>query len=235
MRKWNKVFFIAIILFFGLNVSAQNSPFRFGIKAGLNLSSATVGDATDTDFKTGYHIGGTVDYLLPKNFLIQSGLYFSTKGSKIDKLNGSDYIPTAPDFTHTFNELYLELPIHGAYKLNVSNHFNVVFGVGPYFGYGIGGKTKEKLNSGTWSGGITEHEWDTFGDGVYDEGLSHLHGETLKRFDFGIGAGIDLEYRKFILGIGYECSLINIADNEDSYQKSQYRNSNIQISVGYKF
>lgn len=237
MKKTNnfKQLLFVGLLCMSLNMSAQTAPFRFGVKAGLNLSSAIV-DAADTDLKTGYHIGGTVEYLLPKNFLIQSGLLFSVKGSKINNLNENDYIGGRPDFTHTFNELYLELPLYGAYKMDFSNNFNIVFGLGPYFGYGIGGKTKQKLNSGVWSGGITEREWDTFGDGVFDESLGHLHGVILKRLDIGIGVSCDLEYRKFILGIGYECSLKNIAINEAVYYREfEYKNSNIQISVGYKF
>ncbi|WP_291530562.1 porin family protein [Bacteroides sp. UBA939] len=236
MRIWNKVFFTAAVLFFSLNLLAQDSSFRFGVKAGLNLSTAIVNEATNTRFKTGYHIGGTVDYLLPKNFLIQSGLYLSAKGSKIDNLYGSNYMGGKPDFTHTFNQFYLELPIRGAYRLNVSNDFNIVLGVGPYLGYGIGGKTKQKLNSGTWSEGNTEIEWDTFGNGVFDEGRDYLRGETLKRFDLGIGFGVDLEYRKYVLGIGYQCSVMDIASDDYYYPDLRYKNSvNIQISVGYKF
>ena len=199
------------------------------------MSNTTVSDATNTDLKTGYHIGGTVEYLLSEKFLIQSGLLFSTKGSKIYQLNRSDYIPSPSDCTHTFNELYLELPLYGAYRMNLSRNLNIVLGVGPYFGYGIGGKTKEKLHSGVWGDGSTERKWNTFGDGVFDESFNHLRGETLKRFDIGIGVGVDLEYRKFILGIGYGHSLKNIAENDYYGGDLKYRNNNTQFSIGYKF
>ncbi|MBT1702539.1 porin family protein [Chryseosolibacter indicus] len=233
MKNLKNLLFLGIVLFVKLNVSAQTSPLRFGIKTGLNLSSATVHDATGTNSKTGYHIGGTLEYSFSQKFLIKSGLLFSTKGSKIDQLNASSYIPSPIDDTHTFNASYLILPLHGAYRLNVNNTVDIVLGAGPYFGYGIGGKTTQKLNSGSWSNGSTENEWKTFGSGVYDENRNWLHGTTLKQLDIGIGATLDFEYQNFVLGIGYEQGLKNIA-TQDSYYKPQYKNRAIQASIGYK-
>jgi hypothetical protein len=234
MSFFKKLLFVGFVFCASFSLPAQTSSFRFGIETGLNLSTALVNDATCMKLKAGYRIGGTVEYLLPKNFLIQSGLFFSAKGSKIENLNTGNYEGGEPDFTHTFNQFYLELPLYGAYRMNVSDKFNVTFGGGPYFGYGLGGKVKEKLNSSAWGDGSTQIEWDTFGDGVYDEELDYLRGETLKRFDIGIGVKVDFEYHKFILGIGTEYSLKNIAVN-DSYGDPQYRNVNLRISLGYKY
>lgn len=230
----SKVLLFAIVsLFINQHVSAQTSPVSFGIKAGYNLSGATVNDATGTNSKSGYHIGGTFEYSLSKKFLIQSGLIFSTKGSKIHQLNASGYIPQPPDDTHTFNQSYLVLPIYGAYKLNVKKDFNIVFGAGPYLGYGIGGRTTQKLNKGSWSEGVTEISWNTFGDGIFDETRDWLRGTTLKRLDIGVGANVNFEYRQFILGIGYEQGLKNIAE-QDNRQNLDYKNNSFQFSIAYK-
>jgi len=96
--------FVVVLLFANSNLSAQTLSPRFGIKAGFNLSNATVNDARGTDSKAGYHIGGTFEHPLSERFLIQSGLFFSAKGSKVHVLNGSHYIPSPPDDTHTFND-----------------------------------------------------------------------------------------------------------------------------------
>lgn len=188
MKKNNlrKVLLFAVVsLFINQRISAQTSPFNFGIKAGFNLSDATVNDATGTNSKSGYHIGGTFEYSLSKKFLIQSGLIFSTKGSKIHQLNASGYIPQPPDDTHTFNQSYLVLPIYGAYKLHVKKDFNIVFGAGPYLGYGIGGRTTQKLNKGSWSEGVTEVSWNTFGDGIFDETRNLAAWYNIKTFGYG--------------------------------------------------
>lgn len=106
-------------------------------------------------------------------------------------------------------------------------------GAGPYIGYGIGGTTKQKLNSGSWSDGATEEKWKTFGDGVFDESRNWLHGTTLKRLDAGVGANIDFGYRKLMVGIGYEHGLRNIAVQKNN-NGQQYKNKTLQVSVGYK-
>lgn len=234
MTNLKDIFFVALILVVSLNVSGQTSPFQFGVKAGYNLSNATVNDATTTNSKSGYHIGGFLEYSLSKKIYIQPGLFISTKGSKIYQLNKSGYIPSPIDDTHTFNESYITVPVYGAYKLNVTNDFKIVLGVGPYFGYGIGGETRQKLNSGSWPGGVTEVKWKTFGNGVYDENRDWLRGETLKRLDIGLGANINFEYHKFILGIVYEQGLRNIAAQKNSPNLS-YKNNSLQFYAGYKF
>ncbi|QDW21105.1 porin family protein [Flavobacterium sp. KBS0721] len=235
MTNLQNLIVISVLLLFNLKLSAQTltSPLRIGVKFGFNSSNATVNDAANTDSRNGYHIGAIFEYSLSERFLVQSGLYFSTKGSKVNQLNKSQYIPSAIDDTHTFNQSYVTLPVYGAYKLNVTNQFKIIFGVGPYFGYGIGGKTTQKLNSGSWSEGITQREWNTFGNGVYDQSRDWLHGTTLKRFDIGAGANIDFEYHKFILGVGYEKGLRNIAVNENA-SGLKYKNNNLQVSFGYR-
>lgn len=235
MKTLKITLLVSIFLCMSSNLLSQASPFQFGIKAGVNISSAFVDDASSTKFKYGYHIGLTVDYQLPKNFLLQSGLFFSMKGAKIENLNTTGYIGGTPSFSHTFNASYIELPIRGAYRLQLSEKATIIIGVGPYLGYGIGGKTKEKLNNGMWSGGENEHKWNTFGNGIFDEGLDHLRGESLNRFDFGASTNIDFEYKKYVLGIGYNTSIINIAKTRTYYDDMKYRNSDIKISLGYKF
>jgi hypothetical protein len=90
----------------------------------------------------------------------------------------------------------------------------MVLGGGPYFAYGIGGKTIHKLNDGGWAEGVTQHEWDTFGDGVFDRDREWLGGESLNRFDFGAGIQVGFVYQKYVLGAGGSASLIDIASND---------------------
>lgn len=231
MKKLKISLLTFILMCFVTNMSAQTNNFQFGVKAGLNLSNASVNDASESNARLGFHAGVTVDYTLPMNFMIQSGLLFSVKGSKQEKLNGSDWIPNSPDMTHTFSQLYLEVPLYGAYRLVTASDLSLVFGAGPYFGYGIGGKTKQRFNNSTDN---TEYKWDTFGDGVYDSSRDYLKGETLNRFDFGAGVKLALEYRRYTFDVGVTSSIINIA-NHDNYKDMRYRNLNASFSLGYKF
>jgi hypothetical protein len=236
MHVSRKIIFICFLLFALNPVSAQTTKFQFGVKGGLNLSTALVNDASAMKFNYGYHIGGTVDYLFTPKFGLQSGLFFSKQGSIIDNLNISGYVGGRPDFTHTFNQLYLQIPLYVAFIKNISSNLNMIIGFGPYFGYGIGGKTREKLNSGIYSDGSTETVWDTFGDGIFDESRDWLKGESLNPFDFGAGIKMDLEYKKIIFGIGIESSIISITNRENYRNENlDYRNINMRISTGYRF
>ena len=83
-----------------------------------------------------------------------------------------------------------------------------------------------------YSDGSTETIWDTFGNEIYDEERYWLQGEALKRFDFGAGFNVDIEYNKLVWSIGLESSIIDIMNYD---QDLNYRNINIRISTGYRF
>jgi hypothetical protein len=228
-----RTFFIFFLLLIAVksNVSAQTAKFGFGIRAGLNLSTALVNDAVAIKFKPGYHIGGTVDYFFTQKFGLQSGLFFSVKGSKIVGFNSGDYVGGSPeDYAYTFNELYLRLPLYITFRKSISGKFNVNIGFGSYFAYGIAGKTKRTF----FPNRSTEIEWRTFGNGVYDEARDWLRGETLNPFDFGAGVKVDFGYNKFIWGIGLEAGILDVMNKKES-RDLHYRNENISVSVGYRF
>ena len=232
-----RILFICFLLLVMVksNVSAQTSKFEFGIRGGLNLSTALVNDAVAIKFKPGYHIGGTVDYFFTQKFGLQSGLSFSVKGSKIVGFNSGGYVGGNPDdYTYAFNQSYLELPLYVTFRKNISDKFNINVGIGPYFAYGIGGKTGRTLHDGIFFDGSAEKEWDTFGNGGYDEARDWLSGETLKRFDFGVGIKVDLGYNRFVWGIGLASGIMDVMSKKDS-QGLNYRNENINVSIGYKF
>ncbi len=225
MKVHYRLFFFTLVLLSGLNVLAQTTPFTFGIKAGVNMSNATI-DNKDADpkLKIGYQVGATVDYTLTQEWLIQSGLSFTAKGSKIDDFDAGRTIGgDGRGTTHTFNELYIQMPLYAAYKVNVSENFGIVIGAGPYMAYGIGGKTKKKLHKAVFGDGSTEREFDTFGNAK--DAI-----EQLKRFDLGLGLNVSAEFGKIVVGLGYEHGLLNVA----AYDGMKYRNRNATLTLGYK-
>jgi hypothetical protein len=223
-----KLSFLSFFLLVGTSVFSQSSPFRFGVNAGVNMSDAMIGTAktNGSSFRVGYQIGATVDYAISQKFTILSGVYFITKGSKIEDLDYTSYIGGIPDFTHKFEQQYLQSPLYGAYKLHLSDDLNVRFGIGPYFAYGIGGKTKKILNGSIWGDGTSEHEYKTF-----EKSEEHEYYKELKRFDFGLGALVNLEYKKFNLNISYDQGLLDIA-KDTGYE---HRNYSLTFSIGYKY
>lgn len=235
MKYLKQLAFACLLASLSISAFAQTSPFRFGVRAGLNLSSAFVNEVDKRKTEPGYHVGVTVDYQLPSNFMIQSGLLFTAKGSELDNLNADSYVGGRPEYTHIYDQLYLEIPIFAAFAINLGNNLDLVGGIGPYFAFGVGGKTKQRSNSGEWSEGVTEREWDTFGNGVFDDNRDWLRGESLRRFDFGAGVKIDLEYyKKYTVGVGFSAGILDIM-RKTQYPDLKYRNYNFSVSTGYKF
>lgn len=195
-----KSLFLTAFLFTALAASAQLS---FGVKAGLNMSTIT--DVDDSKMKIGYKIGPTVEYALDENMAIQSALLLSSKGVKRDVL----------DYTRNAN--YLELPISFAYKYPIAYDTKIYANAGPYFAYGIFGKTKTKTEV---AGVERETKYDTFDD------------DRMKNFDMGLTFGVGLEITQFNFGLNYDLGLTKISD-EILYKDS--KNGNFWISLGYKF
>lgn len=198
-----KIVLVASLLAFATALSAQ---VNLGVKGGVNMSNFYGDSFDDKDVKIGFNVGLLLDYDFRYDMGIQTGLFFTTKGSKptydfpiIGEVEGA-----------TFNANYLQLPVHYAYKLDVSPGTRIVFHGGPYAAYGIGGKI-------TFDGNDLA---DTFGD----DGL-------LKPFDFGLGVGVGAEFGQFIVDLGWDMGLIDISDID----ALEYKNQNAYLSIGYKF
>lgn len=212
MKKIYTFALVALTTLCTTSLFAQ-SPIKFGIDAGVNLSNSSL-DAGDLDkkAKVGFQVGVVVEYELTPDFFLQSGLSFTTKGSKIEDKSLS-FIKQSV----TFNQMYLQLPVYAAYKVEVTPTTKIVFNAGPYLAYGIGGKISLK-NIVTDDIIKEPSKEDTFGD------------DGLKRFDFGLGGGVGVEFSQIVVGLKYELGLSNINRGE-----SAYRNRNASLTVGYRF
>ena len=198
-----------IIAFFGMVTLAGAQSVSYSIKGGLNMSNFYADDLDDKDMKVGFHVGIGADLEFAPNIALQTGLFYSTKGAEY--LSKADGDPI--DVKVSAN--YLQLPIHIAYKIDVTPGTKVVLHAGPYIAYGIGGKAK----AGTL-------EMDTFKD---DAKLNVFNG--LKPFDAGLGLGVGAEFGPILVDIGWDMGLTNLARASNVDVKNQ----NAYISLGYKF
>ncbi|MDE7456452.1 MAG: PorT family protein [Prevotella sp.] len=195
-----KVFLTLACAVIALSVSAQRTgsssssffsttksdqPITFSVRAGINFANMTLeaGKVSySPDTYTGFHAGVAVDFPLLESFYIQSGLYYTVKGAKVE------------DFKEelTANPSYLEIPILASYRYNFSEAAQLQVNFGPYLAYGIGGKIKYEYER-------TSVEEDVFGD------------DAAKRFDAGlqIGAGVTIAQHYYV-GCGYQFGLTDI-------------------------
>lgn len=187
-----KTFLVAAALLVSVGASAQ-VPVSFGVKAGANLSNFSKGD---NDAKFGFNAGVTADINFAPSMYVLTGLEFTMKGAK-NEIAGVKY---------SANPMYLQLPIHFGYKLEVVEGTNIVFRAGPYLAYGIAGKSK-----------VGSAKVDFFGDGI-------------RRFDYGIGGGVGAEFGQIGVTLGYDFGLNKLADADGAS-----KNQNAYLSLGYRF
>jgi len=211
---------------------AQDNPFRFGIKAGLNLSNAqehTSYLVGTKQAKPGFQLGLTTDYLFTKNIYLQSGLILTTKGT-VHKgaetwIGGSN--PPITYWKNTTNQVYLQVPLRIGYQQKLSAVTGIFANAGGYFAYGIAGKETLINRTVSTSGEIPDEKIvsETFGKDL----------KPLDRPDYGLGFGIGTSYKKFTLSVEYELGLLNIGElkDQDSFETRVYKNRNFSVTIGY--
>lgn len=210
-----KFLLIVVATMFVGTISAQDWQKNiFGIRVGANLSNLTFksSGSISGDIRPNFHAGFNYERLLLNNIplYIESGLYYSNKGYKL-----IDY-----DEKHIVSFNYVEIPLMVNYKFRISD-FTLYPSAGVYYAYGISGKETYRDE---YEGGAEVEEYDAFGeDGEYN------------RSDFGYRIGISATYKNFVLGVGYEHSLLNVCNAKDFDGDIKASNSNIFISVGYNF
>jgi hypothetical protein len=208
-----KKFLLTLCLFAATITISFAQSFNFGIKAGLNLSNQSINPSGPVDTKnlTGFHAGVIADIGL-KNFSIQPGLFFTTKGEvtpvNLKLLTGEDQ--------GTFNAKevlnYIEVPVNLLYKIKAAPMVKIYFGGGPYLAYGISGHGTEA--------------------GAFPTYTVHFNSDGYKNPDYGVNfvAGSEL-FKKILIDVNYGLGLGNLSREEGL----TIRNRVIGVSVGYLF
>lgn len=196
MKKFKLSLLIAFLGMISL-VGAQTTS--LSIKGGLNMSNFYGDELSDKNMRTGFNIGLGADLGFTPNVSLQTGLFFSTKGAEY-KNNLIDA---------KVNANYLQLPVHLAYKIDVTPGTKVFLHAGPYVAYGIGGKSNF---------GILEVN-------TFDKDLG------FKPFDAGVGLGVGAEFGRIIVDLGWDMGLTNISRASNGNVKNQ----SAYLSLGYMF
>ena len=226
-----KILFILVCAACAFNASAQRASsssttffstekaeqsVTFGIRVGMNSSNMQFSGEDDSDSpdnKIGFNAGVSVDIPMLQSLYLQTGLYYTTKGYKVEENDGDE------KYTTKATPSYLEIPVMASYRYDFSDNAQLQVNFGPYFAYGIGGKYKEEWS---YKGEKEEEKEDLFGKDKY-----------LTRFDAGLGIGAGFTYSKFFFGLNYQFGLSNILqDAKDGYS---VKNKNLSISIGYNF
>jgi len=234
---------VTLVTVFCLSSIAQIS---FGPKVGLNLAkySFNFKEASyepDVKMLMAPLVGFAVNYQFTDALALQSGLFFSGKGTAIDldknaeegyEYDGYDRVSTG----------YLELPVNVAYGIAIGENQIQIY-AGPYVAYGIMGK--EKWDYTEKHDGNTETEKDDikikFKNKVDEsdyEGDDNVDYQTA--LDFGLGFGIGFKTGPVLINAGYELGLANLNPKwggEGDYDNNDWKFTNgvINVSASYFF
>lgn len=237
MKKMRLAVMVALLA----TVTALNAQdLSFALKGGANMSNFYGKDTKSLKMKLGYHVGLAADYEFAPNMAIQSGLFFTTKGAKLPSLETTSKfgdVTATNSVKGSINAMYLQIPLHFAYKVNVAPDTRIVFHAGPYAAYGVGGKTKAEA-SVKLSGTLPDAQKAAYdahvkalNSGLAKEANVFSKDGAYKAFDAGVGVGVGAEFGPFLVDLGWDMGLLNIAKAKGSNVKTQ----NAYLSVGYKF
>lgn len=220
-------------------VAAAFSPLsaqvRFGIKAGLNFANApvsddykdyfaaTLGGEYDPQMIVSWHLGGQAEFGLGGNFGLSAGLQLSGKGTRYEFTG--DLIGTPFDAKVKEKPLYLQIPLALTFRQS-----GFYAGVGPYFGFGVGGELTVKATAQ----GQSDTDSQDMEFGSSDE-------DFYSSADMGIVLEAGYEIRRIRITASYQLGLNNVVpkDQVDAADEMGFsfkkKNTVIGLSVAYLF
>ena len=221
MKKLKLSLVIALLGMVSL-VNAQSASVT--VKGGLNMSNFYGKNLSDKNVKAGFHAGVGLDLEFVTNISLQTGLYYTSKGAEYT----TNIKGPVGDVEYDVTANYIQLPIHIAYKMEVKPETRLFLHAGPYLAYGVGGKRtiEKKSDLNSIPDYLGAEEINTF-----DKDFGY------KPFDYGVGVGVGIEFDLFLIDLGWDMGLKNIARNinEIPVYKPKVKNQSAYLSIGYKF
>ena len=202
----------------------QAQKLNGGIKAGMNATSWG-GDVSQAladlvgqtsilpgTIKQGYHVGGFLSIPLGQQFILEPGLYYSTKGIEANYTYGvaNNLLKLKGNLVNDAH--YLDLPVLA--KVQLGNGFQLF--AGPQLSYLLANKVRAEAGIMGFS---------------YEQDFDWKSG--FREWDFGLAGGVGYQFTNGIqLQAGYDHGLRSLdsgKSNIDLYNRA------VKLSLGYKF
>jgi hypothetical protein len=203
------------------------SQLSIGLQGTGSLADAKIKNETDFDYRTKMKAmpgaGVVVQYAFSKNFAIRTGANYQQNGVTL-KATVDESVNMKLVLENNLN--YVQIPVNFLYTVPVSK-LQFFIGGGGYISYGVSGKSKITLTHT-----MPDGSQDTYKEDVKAFEKEEDGGAGLKKTDYGVGAIAGLRFgRKLFANVGYQFSLANIAESDEG----QYKNRNLQFTIGYFF
>src|SRR5699024_3623546 len=231
--KNSKQYFPLFILSLMAANSIATAQTSMSIKAGANYSKVMFKNGTEdqqeAQFIPGWHIGLSVDVPVGDNFYIQPSLLYYRKGFK-----QTDGLFAGSDNNFRVTVSYIELPVSFLYKPELGNG-KLLLGVGPYLGYGMGGKWESDKEVLIGDIVIGNHGDVHFTNDAMDggDGKSYLYGKPL---DYGLNFLVGYEFfNKISAQFNVQLGLANLIPeySDGTKREGTVKNIGFGVSLGY--
>ena len=208
---------------------AQAQEFKVGVKAGGLFSDAAFKKDTkegitskyNTGFKFGYQFGVLGEYNFNDKLGVEVDVLYAFQGAKLNSVEGGREGEALRKIDIKNGELNTQMNVN-----HIWLKYSVAEGLRPKLGVNISNLIKTSLKGEFEGGGRTLN----FADAKF---------EPNKKFDFGVGAGIEYNHDSgFFVEATYNYGLteLSIKEKGDANSESpRFKNSVIQLNVGYKF
>ena len=208
---------------------AQAQEFKVGVKAGGLFSNAAFKKDTkegittkyNTGFKFGYQFGVLGEYNFNDKLGVEVDVLYAFQGAKLTSVEGGLEGHTPLKLNIKNGELNTQMNVN-----HIWLKYSVAEGLRPKLGVNISNLIKTSLKG----------EFENRG---YKINIADDKFEPSKKFDFGVGAGIEYNHDSgFFVEATYNYGLteLSIKEKGDANSESpRFKNSVIQLNVGYKF
>ncbi|MDR0692867.1 MAG: PorT family protein [Prevotellaceae bacterium] len=220
-----KILILSLTLILGIGATAQ---VKFGVKAGLNLSSlsdvetsasgASILIEENDGMAVGFHVGGFVNFSFGQYIGLQPELLFSMQGDK--QKVPSTLLPAGSNGSTDYTFDYINIPV----LLDIKPFANFSILVGPQIGFNI--YKSATIDGKTMSGSEMDDSFEVV-----------LGKKPFKSFDFAVVGGLQYTFIEYLtIGARYNFGLTNAFSlSESGVDITGWKNSVIQISVGWIF
>lgn len=187
----------------------SSSDVRFGIKAGMNVSSLSKNETLeDQGSKIGFNAGVFANIPVAESFSIQPEVLYSQYGDKYD------YVVAGNRYSYANHLDYVTVPVMFQYNFIP----NLYVEAGPEFGFMVSAKNKAKN--------------ETNNDVLAESGN---YKDNFNTFNVGIGLGAGYYFTDNIgITARYVAGVTDIAKDRPS-NSDAVRNNAFQVGLAYKF
>lgn len=216
MRKLSYVMVaVALMMFVASGAFAQDKPYYFGVKAGLNMSTISGDDVEDASYALGMAGGLVMGYKISEMFTLMPEALFMWKGAKETYED--------PDVEFTWKFYYIDINVLAKVTVPTEGAIAPYFVAGPY----VGIKASHGWSSDPEADAESEAEVDAYLD------------DYMKGVDYGLvfGGGVDYELdsgHMITFDARYGLGLTTTVDDVEG-EEVDVKNNSITFLVGYSF